>query len=101
MENISNTNQYDKFAYHTALLNDFVLDDRYRSNNDNSGKARSVHGVGRRGGGINQMTGSNTSSIKSTSSIRHLRRGSTQGGNVFNSFSKKNKMKRSHSVGTL
>ena len=101
-------NQYDNFAYHTALLNDFV---RNKTSTTEGGLTSSAHFVRGRngfGGSIHQMTGSNASSVNSSSSAR---RGSIGNKNVFKTKSKKktsatdttttSSMKRSVSTGAF
>ena len=97
-------NQYDNFAYHTALLVDFVRNNA--STGVEVGLSSSAHFLSRNGfgGSIRQMTGSNASSVNSNSSSR---RGSIGNKNVFKSMSKKmtttttSSMKRSVSVGAF
>ena len=97
-------NQYDNFAYHTALLVDFVRNNA--STGAEGGLSSSAHFLSRNGfgGSIRQMTGSNASSVNSNSSSR---RGSIGNKNVFKSMSKKmtttttSSMKRSVSVGAF
>ena len=100
-------NQYDNFAYHTALLNDFVRNQT--KNNKSDGLTSSAHFVRGRngfggGGSIRQMTGSNASSVNSnySSSMMMMRRGSNSNSNnnlknVFKSMSKRKSTTKSSS----
>jgi hypothetical protein len=106
MDKLDNANQYDNFAYHTSLLNDFTPALHHRHQiNSKGGLATSDAG-----GGIHQMTGSNSSSIYSTKSLRqqlyqrnpttrHARRGSFQGSKAFKSITTKKKLHKSLSTG--
>ena len=92
-------NQYDNFAYHTALLNDFVRNQATKIDGGLTSSAHFVRGRNAFGGSIHQMTGSNASSVNSSNSSR---RGSIGSKKVFKSMSKKmataSTMKRSVST---
>lgn len=103
MWKLCNSHLYDNFAYHTVLLNEFSLDGYGRRQfNHTAGMASSE------AGGMQQMTGSNASSVYSTKSLRMMyhrsasmkkeRRGSFQGSNVFKSIRTKKRLQKSLST---
>jgi calcium/calmodulin-dependent protein kinase I len=104
MGNLANSNLYDSFAYHTVLLNEFSVDGFGRRHFDQTTGLASSEA----GGGIHQMTGSNTSSVYSVKSLRlkhqrstsvkGARRGSVQGTNMFKSIRTKKRLQRSLST---